>query len=167
MTLDAPKRRGQKPLDITGNRYGRLVALRMENHSGARRWLCRCDCGEEKVILGSSLRSGVTTSCGCYQREVATEFWRRVGSANHRGDDVSYRSAHLRLRRERGRAAEMDCVDCAGPAAEWSLPRDATPSMWGDVGDGKVVCRYSPDPAVYEPRCVRCHRRYDRRSEAS
>ncbi len=32
-------------------------------------WKCRCDCGNEKVILGASLKSGNTTSCGCAQKE--------------------------------------------------------------------------------------------------
>ena len=30
-------------------------------------WLCACECGNKKVILGKSLRNGSTTSCGCYQ----------------------------------------------------------------------------------------------------
>lgn len=29
-------------------------------------YLCRCDCGNEKIILGRSLRTGNTKSCGCY-----------------------------------------------------------------------------------------------------
>src|SRR5262245_17127587 len=32
-------------------------------------WLCRCECGVEKVVLGSSLKSGNTLSCGCYHKE--------------------------------------------------------------------------------------------------
>jgi hypothetical protein len=33
-------------------------------------WLCRCDCGKLTSVAGSSLRQGVSLSCGCYQRDV-------------------------------------------------------------------------------------------------
>ena len=29
------------------------------------KWLCKCDCGNEKIIADSSIRSGRTVSCGC------------------------------------------------------------------------------------------------------
>ena len=53
--------------DLTGNRYGRLTAIKCvgidENHHS--QWLCKCDCGNEKVVLGNSLVTGRTRSCGC------------------------------------------------------------------------------------------------------
>lgn len=57
--------------DLTGKRFGRLtVTSRAENtKSGQTRWNCHCDCGNEKMIMGSSLRKGMTTSCGCYRKE--------------------------------------------------------------------------------------------------
>ena len=65
-----------KFINETGNCYGRLTVLRRakETHQRRRReahWWCRCDCGSVVVIRGSSLRDGVTRSCGCLQREVA------------------------------------------------------------------------------------------------
>ena len=33
-------------------------------------WLCKCDCGNEKVVAVDKLHSGNTKSCGCLQREV-------------------------------------------------------------------------------------------------
>lgn len=58
--------------NLAGQRFDRLVVLeRGENSStGTVRWLCRCDCGTEKVVLAASLRSGVTRSCGCLHREA-------------------------------------------------------------------------------------------------
>jgi hypothetical protein len=43
--------------------YGQLTAL----HDGRATWpiLCRCECGTEKKIRGSNLRSGNVKSCGC------------------------------------------------------------------------------------------------------
>jgi hypothetical protein len=33
-------------------------------------WVCRCDCGTERVVLGNSLLRGHTTSCGCAARDA-------------------------------------------------------------------------------------------------
>jgi hypothetical protein len=58
-------------LDITGHRFGRLVALRIEPSPLANtRWRCRCDCGEETVAILGKLRNGHTKSCGCLRREI-------------------------------------------------------------------------------------------------
>jgi hypothetical protein len=58
-------------IDLTGNRYGRLIVLHLDNiHDNRTYWYCKCDCGVEKVISGNSLQSGSTLSCGCYQKEI-------------------------------------------------------------------------------------------------
>jgi len=60
-----------RPVDITNQRFGRLVALRLvgRNHVGVGIWLCRCDCGNEKTVLLSNLRNKHgTVSCGCARR---------------------------------------------------------------------------------------------------
>ncbi len=53
--------------DMTGMRFGRYVALRLgeRSKSGKIQWVCRCDCGVEKSVLGEGLRSGISASCGC------------------------------------------------------------------------------------------------------
>jgi hypothetical protein len=66
-----------------GNTYGYLTVIeRAENtKEGRAMWKCRCKCGNETVVLGKHLRSGNTKSCGCYQRERATQAnMDRVGS---------------------------------------------------------------------------------------
>ena len=62
--------------DLTGQRFGRLVVLeRAENNMHRKtQWKCRCDCGNERVIEGNSLRRGVTKSCGCLHIEVFSAF---------------------------------------------------------------------------------------------
>ncbi len=55
--------------DITGRRYGRLVAIRWVS-ARPTRWLCRCDCGTEKVICSELLAVGNTNSCGCLRTEL-------------------------------------------------------------------------------------------------
>ena len=58
--------------DLTGKRFGRLniVSYKGNDKYGRATWTCKCDCGSTKIILGSSLTHGYTTSCGCYNREI-------------------------------------------------------------------------------------------------
>ena len=53
--------------NLTGQEFGDLIALSFAGRTrhGAPQWLCRCRCGIEKVIVGISLTSGATKSCGC------------------------------------------------------------------------------------------------------
>ena len=50
-----------------GERFGALVAVeRIEtNGKGPTMWRCKCDCGNECEAVGSALRAGHRTSCGC------------------------------------------------------------------------------------------------------
>lgn len=68
------RKRGRKGIpatDIIGQRFGRLTPLEEANHIGnLRRFLCRCDCGNETIVRLAALRSGNTTSCGCLHGEV-------------------------------------------------------------------------------------------------
>lgn len=65
-------RRGTcKVIDLTGQRFGRLVVLEQDFSPQKRRdafWLCECDCGNKKIIQGRHLRSGESKSCGCRPR---------------------------------------------------------------------------------------------------
>ncbi len=56
--------------DLTGQRFGRLVAMKLadKNEFGANKWKCRCDCGKTYVVSGSVLRRGTCKSCGCIGR---------------------------------------------------------------------------------------------------
>lgn len=56
--------------DITGQHFGRLTAIK---YMGDRKWLFRCDCGNEKIIRTYAVKSGRTQSCGCYMRERINE----------------------------------------------------------------------------------------------
>lgn len=52
-------------LDITGQTFGRLLVLSLVAKGQNARWLCRCDCGQMKVVSGGNLRAGNVQSCGC------------------------------------------------------------------------------------------------------
>lgn len=63
------------PIDITGQRFGRWTVLRLTGWAPKSnvktKWLCRCDCGVERPVFQFSLRSGDSTSCGCYHNEIS------------------------------------------------------------------------------------------------
>lgn len=69
---------------------------------------------------------------------------------------MSYSTTHLRLRRQRGPAAEFACADCAGPANEWSYD-GLDPDH--KIEDGMA---YSLNLDHYAPRCFMCHSAFDR-----
>ena len=63
-------------IDMIGKKFGRLLVLNIagrDKTGGSIKYNCVCDCGTEKVISGSSLRSGNTKSCGCFMREQASK----------------------------------------------------------------------------------------------
>ena len=63
-------RRGSIAEDLTGQRFGSLtVVSRAENQNGRTSWLCRCDCGNEKIATAHDLKAGKVKSCGCLRYE--------------------------------------------------------------------------------------------------
>ena len=74
-----------KLIDLTGQRFGRLVVERLCDKGGANRpatWQCVCDCGKKTVVRSCHLRSGRTVSCGC-QHAIANKdgmHWTHHGS---------------------------------------------------------------------------------------
>lgn len=59
--------------DISGERFNFLTVIKQvpkPSHivSNYTFWLCKCDCGNEKIIDKNALTSGNTKSCGCYNR---------------------------------------------------------------------------------------------------
>ena len=58
---------GNPLIDVSGQRFGRLVVLSPvgQGTSQGTRWQCRCDCGASIEVRGGNLRSGNTKSCGC------------------------------------------------------------------------------------------------------
>lgn len=71
-------------LDLTGQRFNKLVALRYVEHRGAHAyWAFACDCGVEKVISAASVKDGLAQSCGCHRRAVSAKLNLTHGESNH------------------------------------------------------------------------------------
>jgi hypothetical protein len=55
-------------IDLTGARFGRWTVIERVAHAKETRWRCRCECGNEKEVAATSLRRGLSTSCGCISK---------------------------------------------------------------------------------------------------
>lgn len=64
-------------IDLTGQKFGRLSVIKRGKPEGKTQtnayWLCKCDCGNEVVVISKSLRNGESMSCGCYR----SEYWKK------------------------------------------------------------------------------------------
>jgi hypothetical protein len=80
-------------INITGNRFGKLVAIRPVSVDARRqmRWLCQCDCGEKTIVRGDSLR-WVTRSCGCLWRDAVAKSNTQHGQARRKSESGAYSS---------------------------------------------------------------------------
>jgi hypothetical protein len=59
--------RGSTGSDISGQRFGKLIAVKPtdERYNGSVVWECKCDCGNTTFVRATALRSGYTRSCEC------------------------------------------------------------------------------------------------------
>lgn len=73
-----------RAVDITGQRFGFLVALDYAGSDGRKsRWHTRCDCGASRVHDASELRKGRTKSCGCKSAALIAASRRTHGMSDH------------------------------------------------------------------------------------
>ena len=71
--------------DLTGQKFGRLTVLALDNcENGKARWLCKCDCGKKVSVSRNCLTSGNTKSCGCYKDSLNKTRTLKHGMANTR-----------------------------------------------------------------------------------
>ena len=64
-----------KALDLSGKKFGKLVALHVDhdNKERHRKWICKCECGNIVSVSTDNLTSGNTKSCGCTRKKMLTE----------------------------------------------------------------------------------------------
>lgn len=77
--------------DYIGKTFGRLTVLGngvpyvCSNGNKQKTWRCKCSCGNIIDVIPSRVKSGGTTSCGCYQRECASK---KMRAKNHNTYDI-------------------------------------------------------------------------------
>ncbi len=92
-------------IELTGQVFHRFTVLAPaeNNPTGQARWLCRCRCGQMRIVAGRDLRIGKHRSCGCLAKETSARqgrSMRRHGMCN----TGTYKSWNAMLDRVRHRS---------------------------------------------------------------
>lgn len=68
--------------DLSGQKFGMLTAISFAGRRNGRiRWLAKCECGAEKIVLSGSLVRGQTKSCGCNKSKMCADAALKHGDA--------------------------------------------------------------------------------------
>lgn len=75
----------KKREDLTGQVFGRLTVIEFshKNKHGNLCWLCKCECGNTKIITASALKGGLTKSCGCLRKEIVRKPYKTKGKTKN------------------------------------------------------------------------------------
>lgn len=110
-----------KALDLTGQRFGRLVAIRPTEKRDSQHlviWEFQCDCGNIIERTGRQVKRGNTQSCGCLKRERLIQRNIDKGNKINIGDrfgllvvieDLGFRKQKSRDKQERWSKCQCDC----------------------------------------------------------
>lgn len=73
-------------IDHTGEKYGKMVVTAYAGRTNGRKQLvlCKCDCGNQKIVIFDNLKYGKTTSCGCVRAEMIGSLNRKHGKRHTR-----------------------------------------------------------------------------------
>lgn len=143
--------------NLIGKQIGRLTVVNQAESNGRGRacWLCRCSCGNEKVILGEYLtrrdKKGVL-SCGCLQRENRIKHGAYLPSA-----DIHFHVKHTLLQGLRDRARRSgyesdlelsDMPEIPGSCPVLHAPLQVIRKWSTGSGKGKGRNRHDYSPTV-------------------
>jgi hypothetical protein len=145
-----------KLINITGQRFGRLVVIRRSDKTDKHRvyWLCRCDCGQFSNPSGTALKTGNSTSCGCGQIRF------RHGYTKYKGKNHPLYHVWTSMKQRCSNTNAQEYKNYGGRGIKvcdrW---RNSFPDFLSDVGDrpgaGYSLDRYPDNDGNYEPGNVR------------
>lgn len=97
-----------RALDVTGQRFGRLIAVRRTgSRNNAAIWLYLCDCGETTEAYLNNVRKGNTNSCGCLGRENRAKLSADRSTHGHATGGLS--PTYISWRNAKDRAGRSHC----------------------------------------------------------
>ena len=95
----AALRRGNQVKNIKGMRFGMLIVVSKgeTNSHGQATWECLCDCGKTTTVVGSSIISGHTASCGCLKKDLSKQSHKKwISMAEMRSSPITRKSVWSR-----------------------------------------------------------------------
>lgn len=158
--------------DLTGFVFGILTVVKKQDfklrENGRILWLCKCECGNEKTISSSNLKSGNTTSCGCKQKAILKEL---VDKRKERyfGQNSINATYYTYLRRAAKKEIEFsfsiydfveictnDCYYCGGkPSNKAKNPYGNGDFIYNGIDRKNNEFGYTKDNCV--PCCKKCN----------
>lgn len=98
-----------KRKDLSGAKYNRLTVVAFSHKDSYRGlyWRCICECGNEIITRGSNLKSGATKSCGCLQKEVASN----TAKNNFTSHGLRYHKIYKAWRNAKSRVQNINSAD--------------------------------------------------------
>ena len=149
--------------DLTGERFARYVVVgfvrrvAQPGKGWKRWWLCRCDCGEFRVVQEGNLRSGMARSCGCFKRDNARALYTTHG-ATHTPLYRRYRTMVERC--ENPRNAKFPRYGGRGitVCARWRAAFEAWRADMGEPPPGATIERRENDAGYWCGHCEECLR---------
>lgn len=159
--------------DLTGKRFGRLVVVarafsnKKTNRQRLFFWLCKCDCGKEKIAQGYYLKSGTTNSCGCATSELKKIAIRKpIGEAAFNRLLASYkygaekRNYTFDLTKEEFKTlVQQQCYYCKSePSNLFKFGGKTTSKEWKKLNEFKYngIDRIDNKIGYFKENCVPC-----------
>jgi len=145
--------------NLLNKKFNQLTIIKFIETRGKSRhayWLCRCSCGNEKILRVGHLKSGQVKSCGCLSRKKASvRFIKYANSKAHKGegnpqwkgDEAKVSAIHNWLARH---FTKEKCSKCDSvKTLDWAL---------------KTGKKYSHNKNNFLVLCRSCHFIYDYKS---
>lgn len=149
-----------------GQKFNKITIIKYD-HSD-KRWrkyyLCKCDCGNTKIIHGSALVSGNTKSCGCYSKEVKATLHKLPNDGGVINHLILQYKRHARDRgiefnlsaNEFENLIRKPCYYCGKPPSNNKVTKNCKGFLYSGIDRVNPTKGYLLDNCV--PACAICNR---------
>lgn len=147
-----------KRIDLGDKRFGKLTVVSFDHTDDEFRcfWNVKCDCGKEKVVNGSHLKSGNTKSCGCLHKEMTTRYNKEFNITHA----MSHSSTYISWQSMKNRCCNINdqCYENYGRRGISVCDRwkDSFENFYKDMGDrpkGMTIDRINNDGNYEHGNC--------------